>query len=193
MGVALPNLRTSIGTHGVGISLPMIPLWVPEEARRQLTGLVLASMRLALQDAAGYISDEAPVSEGMLAQSFGTDPASTTGGIELFGSDTSAELAGRTFSSLPYAIVMDQGRRKGAPISMAGIDAIGLWAQRKLGLNASEANHAKWAIANSIVAKGIAPTYFFSKGVKRAEPRIQQVFAILGNQIAVALTREGKG
>lgn len=173
--------------YGIQINLPAIPLWVPAQAKAELNNLVLASMRLALQDAAGRISDEAPVSEGILAQSFGADPATATGGIELLGIDAQAGITGRVFSSLPYAIVMDQGRRPGSPISRAGIDAIGLWAQRKLGLSADEADGAKWAIASNIVAHGFEGTGYFEKGVNSAKPNIERMFQILGDQITAAL------
>jgi hypothetical protein len=179
--------------YSITVSLPQIPLWVPEAARQELTNLVLMSMRLAAQTAAGRISDEAPVSEGILAQSFGADPATATGGIEVLGADVNAGITGRVFSSLPYAIVMDQGRRKGAPISRAGIDAIGLWAQRKLGLSADAAGKAKWAIASSIIAHGIEGTEYFDRGVKSAEPTIQRMFDVLAGQIAAALTGQREG
>lgn len=173
--------------YGIQITLPAIPLWLPDQARKELNDLIVDTMRLALQDVAGHVSDEAPRADGTLAQSFGADPATSTGGIEILGGDAAAGITGRVFSSLPYAIVMDQGRRPGAPISRAGIDAIGLWAQRKLGLGAAEADRAKWAIANVIVARGIAATNFFERGVKSATPRVDQLFAILGQQIAQRL------
>ena len=177
--------------YGISMTLPAIPLWVPDQARRTLNDLVLATMRLALQEAAGHISDEAPRDSGGLAQSFGANPATTTGGMELMGVDTTAGVTGRVFSTLPQAVVMDQGRRAGAPISRAGIDAIGLWAQRKLKLSAQDADHAKWAIASSIVAHGLVGTGYFDKGVKAAEPRIEMMFQILGRNITQALQTEG--
>jgi hypothetical protein len=191
MALPLPSSSGGTVSYGIEVKLPMIPLWVPDKARQELTELVLMSMRLALQTAAGRISDEAPVSEGLLAQSFGADPATSTGGIELLGGDVNAGITGRVFSSLPYAIVMDQGRRAGAPISRAGIDAIGLWAQRKLELTADEANKAKWAIATSIIAHGIPAKNYFAKGVASASPQIDTMFSILAGQITQALTTEG--
>lgn len=180
-------------SQAISLTLPNIPLWVPEAQRKVINDLVVNTMRLALQQAAGFISDEAPVDSGSLAASFGADPATTMGGQELIGVNAEAGINGRVFSGLPYAIVMDQGRRPGQPISRAGIDAIGLWAQRKLGLSADEAAGAKWAIANSIVARGIAPTGFFDKGVKAAEPRIEMLFVALAEQIGKSLVQEGGG
>lgn len=179
--------------NGIAVRLPDIPLWVPEKAKAEIAGLTLDTMRLALQYAAGAISGEAPVDSGQLAQSFTADPATSTGGIELTGVDIVAGVEGRVFSTLPYAIVMDQGRRAGQPISRAGIDAIGLWAQRKLGMSADEAEHAKYAIANVIVAQGIEGTQYFQAGVDKARPTIGQMFTALANTVAQALVKTGRG
>lgn len=168
---------------GLQVALPAIPLWVPKAAKDQINQLVLQTMRLASQEAAGHISDAAPVDSGQLAQSFGSDPASPTGGIEILGQDTEVGITGRVFSSLPHAIVMDLGRRAGQPISRAGIDAIGLWAQRKLGLNAEQAKTAKWAIASAIVANGIEGKRYFDEGVTAARPRIEVLFKVLADEI----------
>lgn len=189
LGIVSRGGAFSLGAAAAGIQLvlPSIPLWVPANARRELSDLVLKSMRLACQEAAGHISDAAPVDSGQLGQSFGSDPASPTGGIEILGQDSEVGINGRVFSSLPHAIVMDEGRRPGQPINRAGIDAIGLWAQRKLGLSAEEAKTAKWAIASSIVAHGIEGKQFFDEGVVAARPRIEVLFKVLADQIGAAL------
>lgn len=176
---------------GIQFLLPGIPLWLPDAAKAELNQLVLISMRLACQEAAGHISDAASQysDSGQMAQSFGADPATATGGIEILGQDATVEINGRVFSSLVHAIVMDEGRRPGAPISRAGIDAIGLWAQRKLGLSAAEADTAKWAIASSIVAHGIEGKRYFEEGVNAARPRVEAMFRILGDQIGAALVK----
>lgn len=181
--------------YSLALVLPDIPLWVPEEAKGILNDLILSTTRLALQTAAGYISDEAGrfSDTGNLAQSFGADPATSTGGIEVLGQDATSGINGRVFSSLPYAIVMDQGRRPGAPISREGIDAIGLWAQRKLGLSAKEANSAKFAIAAHLVAQGFPGYGYFEDGVNKARPNIEAMFSTLGTNISGALlTKTGK-
>lgn len=179
--------------HGISITWPDIPAWVPEQARVELSALVVSSMRLALQVVAGHVSDLAPRSEGTLGQSFGNSPATSIGGQELIGNNIDAGISGRVFSSLPYAVVMNDGRNIGSPISRAGIDAIGLWAQRKLGLSADEADNAKWAIAKHIVEHGFEGNQYFDKGVAAAGPTIEQMFAILAEQIKAALfTNTGK-
>lgn len=185
-GVGVIGLGAKRDT-GIEIRLPMIPLFVPDTARAVLNEITVNTVRLALHTIAGHVSDEAPVDSGQLAQSFGADPANATGGMELLGQDL-VEVTGRIFSSLPYAVVMESGRRAGAPISRAGIDAIGLWAQRKLGLSATEADNAKWAIATQIVAQGIEGKYYFETGVKAARPTVDQLFAALATEIGRQLT-----
>ena len=180
------------GQRAITWNLPAIPLWVPTEAQAAILDLEAATVRLALQEVAGQVSDEAPVDTGHLAQSFGADPANQYGGIELLN-QTPQEVTGHVFSTLPYAIVMDQGRGANKPISRVGIDAIGLWAQRKLGLSADQAERAKWAIAAHIIARGIAGTDFVDKGWMSAQPRIQQLFDVLTKQIGEALTRAKRG
>lgn len=181
------------GDNMIAVGVPQIPLFYPATAKAELARLVLDNLRLALTTLAGYVSDAAPVDSGQLAQSFGADPATPTGGIEVLGTDLIAGVSGRVFSSLPYAVVMEDGRRPGAPISRAGIDAIGLWAQRKLGLSADEANQAKWAIANVIVAQGIPGKKYADQGFDMAKPRIDLMFADLSGIIGQALTNPPKG
>lgn len=180
--------------NSIAVVLPSIPLWVTDQQRNLINDLVGQTIHLALQDAAGHISDEAGKfsDTGNLAQSFGSDPAGQAGGIEILGRDATAGIHGRVFSSLPYAVVMNDGRRPGAPISREGIDAIGLWAQRKLGLSADEAARAKFGIAASIIAQGIVGYGYFEDGVNRARPRIEAAFAVLADQIAAGLTKPGR-
>lgn len=185
IGVAGASRRDD---YSITVVLPAIPLMVPVEARRALNELALQTLRLALQTVAGYVSDEAPVDTGALSQSFGADPATTTGGLELLGADVIDGVHGRVFSSLPYALTINDGRRPGAPISREGIDAIGLWAQRKLGLDADAAAAAKWAIAGHIVAQGITGTGYFDLGVKRAQPTVDGLFTALAQAVAQQLT-----
>lgn len=179
----------------IAVGVPAVPLFYPDQARRELNDLALDNLRLALQSIAGHVSDAAAEysDTGNLAQSFGADPATPTGGIEMIGVDLLTGVSGRVFSSLPYAIVVDEGRRAGAPISRAGIDAIGLWAQRKLGLSAKEADSAKFAIANVIMTQGLEGRHFAERGFNAAKPGVEAMFANLGNLIGVALTGQEGG
>ena len=184
------------GPNSITVDIPQIPVFVPERANAILRTLVQQSIRLALSEIAGRVSDEAGrfADTGNLAQSFGADPATSTGGLELLVAGAGgADVVGRVFSSLPYAIVMELGRRAGQPISRSGIDAIGLWAERKLGLSTAEAEGAKWAIAQNIVANGIEGKHYFETGVNQARPKVEAIFRILGEQLAKALLAPGKG
>lgn len=181
--------------HGIVLSLPEIPLWVPEQSKKVLNQLIGSTVRLALAEVAGRVSDEAGKfsDTGALAQSFGNDPATSAGGIEMVGAQSASGIFGRVFTSLPYGIVMELGRRAGQPISRSGIDAIGLWSQRKLGLSAEQADRVKWAIAANIVAQGIEGKHYFEDGVATAKPRVEAMFKILGDQLTVALLKPGAG
>lgn len=181
-----------MATHAVEVKLPAIPLVVPDAARRAVEALVESTLQLALTTAAGYLSDEAPVGvSGQLAQSFTASPATTEGGIELTGQTAVGDLTGRVFSALPYAVVIDEGRRPGFGVSRAGIASLRLWVQRKLGLSGDEADRATWAIAQTIKARGIPAQHFAARGISRARPTIEQMFAALSTQVAAALTQTG--
>jgi hypothetical protein len=176
------------GANAIVLNVPQVPVYAPDWVKQLISDVAVSTIRLALQELAGQVSDKAPVDSGALAQSFGADPATKDGGIEMLGIDISTGVEGRVFSSLPQAVVMDQGRRPGQPISMEGIDAIGLWAQRKLGMSREEASHAKWAIAHAIVAHGIEAKLFVEAGVAAARPRIEVMFSALSAEIGSVLT-----
>ncbi len=177
--------------------VPQIPLFIPAEGRKVIGELIRNTIHLALQDIAGHVSEEAGAfaDTGHLAQSFGADPFTVSGGIDMTGAEnlSADEVVGRVFSSLPYAIVMEEGRRPGAPISRVGIDAIGLWAQRKLHLSSHDADHVKWAIATVIIRRGLPARHFAQRGFERSKPRIEQMFQILSQQIVAGLAGQGAG
>jgi hypothetical protein len=171
------------------INVPKIPLWVPPDRARVINNLTRTAAELALMEVAGRLADEAPRDTGHLAQSFGNNPATVDGGIEMIGQDTITGINGRVFSSLPYAIVMDQGRTPGsAPPPTA---PIALWAQRKLGLSATEAARAAFVIARHIGKFGIKGLFFADSAFRLAEPTVNRIFSILGDQIGRALVTPG--
>lgn len=169
-----------------------VPLFSTERARAVFAQVGRFHFQLAAETIAGYISEEAPVGvSGSLAQSFGSYPATADGGIEVYG-NTVESLGARVFSSLPHAIVIDQGRAPGA--RMPPVDAIMLWVERVLGIAESddfELEEVAWAIAKSIQRRGITPRNFMEKGVRRALPQVESVFEIMGEAIAIALAGEG--
>lgn len=61
------------------------------------------------------------------------------------------------YNQMPYAGVIEGGRRKGA--RMPPKDAIARWAQRKLSLSEHDAKRAAFAIARAIQKKGLRPRH----------------------------------
>ena len=160
-----------------------IPLFHGEKARAVMADLGRLHVMLALQAIAGFVSDKAPIGvSGQLAQSFAGDGA--MGGIETFG-QTIDNLGGRVFSSLPYAIVVDQGRTPGARMPPA--QALALWVERKLGIAPDEAGAVAFLIARSIGKEGIQATHFVEAGLRQAQPTIEGIAASLGEAITAAL------
>jgi hypothetical protein len=168
-----------------------VPLFTPAKARATIAAIMRQHVALALEDIAGHISDEAPIGvSGQLAQSFA---GSANGGIEVLGQEIE-DISGRVFSSLPYAVVIDQGRAPGA--RMPPVDAIMLWVERVLGIQESddtELEDVAWAIARSIGKKGIAPRYFVERGLQKALPRVEGVLGIMAHAIALALVDPSGG
>ncbi len=173
-----------------------VPLFVPSRAKEAVARVMRQHLTLMLQDVAGFVSDEAPVGvSGALAQSFGGVVHATTsdGGLEILSGEIE-DMRGRVFSSLPYAIVIDQGRTPGA--RMPPIDAIMLWVERVLGIKDGddfELEEVSWAIARSIAKKGITARHFVQHGVDNAMPRIEAITAIMADAVAIALTTPETG
>lgn len=174
------------------LTLPASPLFIPDAALPIVNAIARDYLELALQYVAGAIAERAPRNMGHLAQSFLANPAGTTGGIELLGADVRSHLSGRVFSSLPYAIVMDQGRAPNKPISRAGVAAIGLWVRRKLQLSGREAQSAMYAIAWSIRVHGLAGTQYAQKGFVAAAPEVEEIFRRMNAGIAEGLAGAGQ-
>ena len=84
-------------------------------------------------------------------------------------------LTGAVFSPLPYAIVMEEGRKPGA--KMPPVAAIALWLYRKgIVTDRKEIRGAAWAVAKSIAKKGIEGKHMFKEGLEASEPHINQLF-----------------
>lgn len=171
-------------------AFPNIPLMDPSGAA--VTALVDRIMGNAAHVALVYLSDvlaeQVPIDSGALGASFRSDPATDLGGIELTGHTfVGDEVVGRVFSNLPYAAAMDAGRRPGAPVSWAGIEAIGLWAERKLGLSPQDASRVRWAIAATITAQGIEAHDYANTSLQIADGQLGTIFANAGDAVAEAL------
>jgi hypothetical protein len=183
-----PPRVVAVDTGSFRLSIPLTPLFIPEKARQVVAELTRDHLELALLEVAGRVSEHAPRNFGTLAQSFLANPAGQTGGIELLGADPTSGFTGRVFSSLPYAIVMEEGRRPGMPISRAGQAAIALWVRRKLQLSGREWRDATFAITMAIRRRGIVGRHYARQGFNEAKPRVEQIFIALNLAIAEGLT-----
>jgi hypothetical protein len=173
--------------------VPPIPIVQSDAARQVINQIARDYMQMAVFYLAGCVAEEAPRNFGNLAQSFQASPATPGGGVEVLGTmlNDGAELYGRTFSTLPQAVVMEHGRRAGAPISRAGMAALALWVRRKLGLSGREAVSATYAVATAIIRRGLAARHYAEKGADRAKPRIQTMFVEMSQAIAAGLVGNG--
>lgn len=181
-----------VDTPNLTLTVPDIPLMVPARARAVVDQIQREYLELGLLALAGHVSEAAPRNFGHLAQSFGANPATSEGGVEILGATVQGQLTGRVFSSLPSALVMDQGRSPGKPISRAGVANIGLWVRRKLGLSGKDAQRATYAIAWAIRRRGIAGRFYAAKGMERAAPELDRLFTAMTAAIAAGLTTEGR-
>jgi hypothetical protein len=168
----------------VEITIPDVPLFTPERAKAALTEQARLFFTLALQELSGFISEEAPVGvSGHLAQSFASD---------ISGSSID-DLTGRLFSDLPYAIVIDQGRTPGA--RMPPVEALMTWVERVLQVpgDEKEVRQVAFLVARAIGRKGIAARHFVDKGIERATPRLDGIFAAMAAAMSAALVSGGTG
>lgn len=182
-----------VNTRTLTLTIPSMPLVVPEEARAVVDTLTRETLDLAMGVLAGHVADKAPKNFGHLAQSFQSPGVTASGGQEVLGATVFSGLTGRVFSSLPYATVMEDGRRPGFPISRTGMAALALWVRRKLGLHGREARSATWAIAWTIRKRGLAPRRFAAAGFDAAQPEIATLFTALVDGIADGLAGKGGG
>jgi hypothetical protein len=135
--------------------LDAYPMFVNQE--------LTVAMEASLQLAEGQIAARTPVNFGPLRSS-----------IDYSIISPFPNLVGRIGSPLPYAIVMEEGRRPGA--RMPPVDAIKLWVVRKLKVPPQEADSVAFLVARSIARKGIEGRHMFAEGLEAAEPHIRQLF-----------------
>jgi hypothetical protein len=76
----------------------------------------------------------------------------------------------QVFNDAPYAGIVERGARPHS-VSRAGIDALTMWARRKLGLGEAEARRVAFAVAHKLRTQGQAPTFF----VRNQLPRISRI------------------
>ena len=131
----------------------------PQSVGRELS----VAMEASLQLLEGQVATRTPVNTGQLRSSITHQVTSPF-----------PNLAGVVGSPLPYAIVMEEGRKPGA--KMPPVDAIKLWVVRKLGIPAQEADSVAFLVARSIAKKGTKGRHMFKEGLEVSEPHIKQLF-----------------
>jgi len=131
----------------------------PQSVSHELT----VAMESSLSFLKGQVTVRTPVNTGKLR-------ASITHSI----TSQFPNLIGVVGSPLPYAPVMEEGRRPGA--KMPPVGAIQHWVIRKLGIRGKEGRAIAWLIARSIAKKGIEGKHMFQEGFEASEPTINQLF-----------------
>ena len=131
----------------------------PIDLGRELT----LAMNQSLDFVRGQVAVRTPVNVGTLRDSLNYQIISPF-----------PNLVGAVGSPSVYAPVMEFGRKPNS--RMPPVDAIALWAVRKLGLSPEEAEGAAWAIAKSIAKKGIEGKYMFKEGFEVSTPHVNQLF-----------------
>jgi hypothetical protein len=143
------------GLEETAASVDAYPQFVSQELN--------VAMEAALQLLEGQVAARTPVNTGQLRQSITHQILSPF-----------PNLIGQVGSPLPYAPVMEEGRRPGA--KMPPVDAIKLWVVRKLGIPPEEADGVAFVIARSIARKGIEGRHMFQEGLEVSEPHINRLF-----------------
>lgn len=119
----------------------------------------------------------------------GSEGAVNTGVYRLAWQVEATNTGGRIFNTVPYAGVIEYGRRAGA--KRPPTRALELWAMRKLGLNAKEAKSASFAIANAIKKRGLAARRVLTS--PRTESAIlRAVMEEIRREVKAALKRGSK-
>ena len=143
------------GLQDATADLEAYPQWLGKE--------LTVAMESGLQLLEGQVAERTPVNFGTLRGSISHQIMSPF-----------PNLIGRVGSPLPYAIVMEEGRKPGA--RMPPVDAIKLWVVRKLQVPPDEAESVAWAVAKSIAKKGIEGKHMFKEGLEASEPHIKRLF-----------------
>lgn len=113
-------------------------------------------------------------------------PVGVGGGGGLRGSIFSEEtvtgdtIRGIVSSPLPYASVVELGRRPG---KMPPVQPILDWVEHKLGLRDRAAESAAWAIAKKIQRKGTAGARMFGRALEAQERTVQRIFSAAADRI----------
>jgi hypothetical protein len=143
------------GLADTAADLEAYPQWLGRE--------MTIAMDLGLHHLVGHVASRTPVNNATLRNS-----------IQQSNVSPWPNLVGRVHTPQPYGIVIERGRK--FPGKFPPLDAIKLWAQRRLQLSPEEAEGAAFVIARSIARKGIEGRHMFKEGLEAAEPEINKLF-----------------
>ena len=123
------------------------------------------------------ITTRTPVNFGTLRASFGK---------EIHG--TSFDLVGEVATPLVYGMPVEMGRSAG---KLPPVDAIKLWATRKLGLSGKEADQAAWAIAYHLKTHATPGAHMVEQAYQQAVsgPEIDRIWGYELEQFLEELAR----
>jgi len=153
----------------VEFNVPKVPMFDPAAAEAVVAEETRSFMNGAVLMFQGAIVPLAPVNVGALRQSIQTN---VTG--------TSANVTGKVFSPLAYAVPVEAGSRPHFP----PLDPIRLWVERKLGKSGAEARSVAFLVARKISRVGTKATRFFERGVTAGTPGVTALWNATGGRIA---------
>jgi len=156
----------------VELKVPNVPLFDPAKAQAVMAEETRSFMNGAVLMFQGAIVPLAPINVGALRQSIQT---SVTG--------TNADITGRVFSPLAYAVPVEEGSRPHWPPP----GPILLWVTRKLGKTGAEARSVAFLVARKISRQGTPAFKFFARGIAATTPRVEALWASTGARIVKRL------
>lgn len=173
--------KSSSGTFEV--KFPEIGLFVaPEKLRAVLRSIEADHVDLAMQAVRGHVAERTPIDQGTAARGWQT---------ERLGAVSGDIVGGRVINTIPHAIVLDQGRRPGFGVSLAGQVAIGRWVNRVLGLSGRDAERATMAIVYKIRKRGMPARRFVASGLEASRGELSAIEAALARVYADAVGKPG--
>ncbi|MGH7459834.1 MAG: hypothetical protein ACREMA_02250 [Longimicrobiales bacterium] len=92
-------------------------------------------------------------------------------------------------SPLAHVLVLDRGRRPGAPPPPS--DALELWVRRRMGVtDIAEAQRVAFLVARAIGRRGTKALHIFDRAVRESQSTLDRIFDRAGVAIAVRVERE---
>lgn len=99
---------------------------------------------------------------------------------------TPLNLDGEVFTAIPYGLPVENGRKAG---KMPPVNAIRVWAIRKMGLSDAEADSAAYLIARAIGKRGTKGAFMFRDGFAESKPIIIRLLETIPRKILARLER----